>query len=136
MTRLASPGARFRQAVQDHKPLQVLGAINAYFAKLAEKSGAKALYISGGGVAACSCGIPDLGITTMEDVLTALKRITDATELPVLVDLDADGGLDLVVAASKDAIGRPSPSTWRRYEASWAKNASQQGSDTTRSDVP
>ena len=69
------------------KPLQCIGAINAYHARLAEATGYKALYISGGGVAAGSCGIPDLGITSMEDVLTDLKRITDVTTLPVLVDI-------------------------------------------------
>lgn len=74
------------------KPLQCIGAINAYHARLAEATGYKALYISGGGVAAGSCGIPDLGITTMEDVLTDLKRITDVTTLPVLVDIDTGWG--------------------------------------------
>ncbi|MBB5020398.1 methylisocitrate lyase [Chitinivorax tropicus] len=92
MTRPTSPGALFRQAVVDHKPLQVLGAINAYAAKLAEHSGAKALYVSGGGVAASSCGIPDLGITTLEDVLIDVRRITDVTDLPVLVDIDTGWG--------------------------------------------
>ncbi|WP_137936257.1 methylisocitrate lyase [Chitinivorax sp. B] len=92
MTRPISPGARFRQAVNDHKPLQVLGAINAYAAKLAEHSGAKALYVSGGGVAASSCGIPDLGITTLEDVLIDVRRMTDVTDLPVLVDIDTGWG--------------------------------------------
>ncbi len=87
-----TPGARFRQAVQEEKPLQVIGAINAYHARLAEASGFKALYISGGGVAAGSCGIPDLGITTAEDVLIDLRRITDVTELPVLVDIDTGWG--------------------------------------------
>ena len=74
------------------KPLQCIGAINAYHARLAEATGYKALYISGGGVAAGSCGIPDLGITSMEDVLTDLKRITDVTTLPVLVDIDTGWG--------------------------------------------
>ncbi|MEW9897558.1 methylisocitrate lyase [Chitinivorax sp. PXF-14] len=89
---MTSAGKRFRQAVADNKPLQVLGAINAYAARLAEHSGAKALYVSGGGVAASSCGIPDLGITTMEDVLIDVRRITDVTELPVLVDIDTGWG--------------------------------------------
>ena len=87
-----SPGARFRQAVRDEQPLQVVGTINAYHARLAEASGFKALYISGGGVAAGSCGIPDLGITSLEDVLTDLRRITDVTSLPVLVDIDTGWG--------------------------------------------
>jgi methylisocitrate lyase len=88
----ATPGARFRQAVQEEHPLQVVGAINAYHARLAEASGFKALYLSGGGVAAGSCGIPDLGITTLEDVLIDLRRITDVTDLPVLVDMDTGWG--------------------------------------------
>jgi len=87
-----SPGARFRTAVRDEKPLQVVGAINAYAARLAERSGFKALYVSGGGVAAGSLGVPDLGITTMEDVLTDVRRITDITDLPVLVDIDTGWG--------------------------------------------
>jgi len=87
-----SPGARFRQAVREEQPLQVVGTINAYHARLAEASGFKALYISGGGVAAGSCGIPDLGITSLEDVLTDLRRITDVTSLPVLVDIDTGWG--------------------------------------------
>ena len=87
-----TPGARFRAAIDREKPLQCVGAINAYHARLAEASGFQSLYISGGGVAAGSCGIPDLGITTMEDVLTDLRRITDVTELPVLVDVDTGWG--------------------------------------------
>ncbi len=87
-----SPGKKFRELVASEKPLQCVGAINAYHARLAEASGFKSLYISGGGVAAGSCGIPDLGITTMEDVLIDLRRITDVTELPVLVDIDVGWG--------------------------------------------
>ena len=89
---IESAGLKFRQAIEKEKPLQVVGAINAYHARLAEASGFNALYISGGGVAAGSCGVPDLGITTMEDVLTDLKRITDVTDLPVLVDIDTGWG--------------------------------------------
>lgn len=89
---IESAGRKFRDAVANEKPLQCVGAINAYHARLAEASGFKSLYISGGGVAAGSCGIPDLGITTMEDVLTDLKRITDVTTLPVLVDVDTGWG--------------------------------------------
>lgn len=89
---IESAGRKFREAVAAEKPLQCVGAINAYHARLAEASGFKSLYISGGGVAAGSCGIPDLGITTMEDVLTDLKRITDVTSLPVLVDVDTGWG--------------------------------------------
>ena len=87
-----SPGARFRLAVEEEKPLQVVGAINAYHARLADATGYRALYLSGGGVAAGSCGIPDLGITSMEDVLVDLRRITDITHLPVLVDIDTGWG--------------------------------------------
>jgi methylisocitrate lyase len=86
------PGQRFRNAIKEEKPLQVVGTINAYSARLAEAVGYKALYISGGGVSAGSCGIPDLGITSMEDVLIDLRRITDVTELPVLVDIDTGWG--------------------------------------------
>ena len=89
---VTSAGRRFRDAVVKESPLQCIGAVNAYHAKLAEASGFQSLYISGGGVAASSCGIPDLGITTMEDVLVDLKRITEVTELPVLVDIDTGWG--------------------------------------------
>ena len=87
-----SPGARFRAALGEEKPLQVAGAINAYAAKLAEASGFRALYLSGGGVAANSLGLPDLGISTMDDVLIDVRRITDATDLPLLVDIDTGWG--------------------------------------------
>ncbi len=88
----SSPGARFRLAVAQEKPLQVAGAVNAYTARLAQATGFRALYLSGGGVAANSLGIPDLGISTMEDVLTDLRRITDAVQLPLLVDIDTGWG--------------------------------------------
>jgi methylisocitrate lyase len=87
-----SPGKRFRNAVQEEKPLQVMGAINAYTARMAEATGYRALYLSGGGVAANSLGMPDLGISTMEDVLTDVRRITDVTTLPLLVDIDTGWG--------------------------------------------
>ncbi len=100
-----SAGKKFREAVAAEKPLQCIGAINAYHARLAEASGFKSLYISGGGVAASSCGIPDLGITTMEDVLTDLKRMTDVTDLPVLVDIDTGwGGAFNIARAVKSMI--------------------------------
>lgn len=101
---LKSPGQRFRQAIKEEAPLQVVGAINAYSAKLAEATGYKALYISGGGVAASSCGIPDLGITSLEDVLIDLCRITDATELPVLVDIDTGWGGAFNIARTVKAM--------------------------------
>ena len=87
-----SPGARFRAAIAAEKPLQVIGAINAYTARMAERTGFKALYLSGGGVAANSLGMPDLGISTLEDVLTDVRRITDVTTLPLLVDIDTGWG--------------------------------------------
>lgn len=87
-----SPGARFRAALEEEKPLQVAGAINAYTARLAQASGFRAIYLSGGGVAANSLGVPDLGITTMEDVLTDVRRITGACTLPLLVDIDTGWG--------------------------------------------
>lgn len=92
MNEPASAGARFRAALAAEKPLQVIGAINAYHARLAAEVGYRALYVSGGGVAAGSLGLPDLGITTLDDVLTDVRRITDATDLPVLVDIDAGFG--------------------------------------------
>ena len=89
---LTSACARFRAAVAAEQPLQVVGAINASHAKLAERVGYRALYISGGGVAAGSLGLPDLGISSLDDVLTDVRRITDATALPVLVDIDTGFG--------------------------------------------
>ncbi|HTS53352.1 MAG TPA: methylisocitrate lyase [Burkholderiales bacterium] len=87
-----SAGERFRAAVKDEKPLQVIGTINAYHARLAERSGYRAIYLSGGGVAAGSLGVPDLGVSTLDDVLTDVRRITDATRLPLLVDADTGFG--------------------------------------------
>ena len=87
-----SSGKKFRDVLQENNPLIIPGTINAYSAILAEKSGHKAIYLSGGGVAAASYGIPDLGITSMEDVLTDVKRITNASSLPLLVDIDTGWG--------------------------------------------
>lgn len=87
-----SAGLKFREALAAETPLQIPGAITAYAARMAEATGFKALYISGGGVAANSLGMPDLGISTMEDVLTDLRRITEVTTLPVLVDIDTGWG--------------------------------------------
>src|SRR6516162_10999096 len=89
---LASAGARFRVAVKAERPLQVIGAINAYHARLAEATGYRAIYLSGGGVAAGSLGLPDLGISTLDDVLTDVRRITDVCDLPLLVDVDTGFG--------------------------------------------
>lgn len=92
MTHPLSAGALFRTAIHEENPLQVVGAVNAYAARLAENAGFRALYVSGGGVAASSLGMPDLGISTMDDVLTDVRRITDITSLPVLVDIDTGWG--------------------------------------------
>ena len=85
-------GAKFRAAVQAEKPLQVIGAINAYHARLAQRVGYRAIYLSGGGVAAGSLGLPDLGISTLDDVLIDVRRITDVCDLPLLVDSDTGFG--------------------------------------------
>jgi methylisocitrate lyase len=87
-----TPGSKFRQALKDEKPLQIAGAINAYHAILAKASGFKAIYLSGGGVAAGSLGLPDLGISNLDDVLTDVRRITDVVDLPLLVDVDTGFG--------------------------------------------
>jgi methylisocitrate lyase len=87
-----TPGAQFRAAVAAERPLQVPGAICAYHAILAERSGFRAIYLSGGGVAAGSLGLPDLGISNLDDVLTDVRRITDACPLPLLVDADTGFG--------------------------------------------
>ena len=87
-----SAGRRFRQAVSEEKPLQVVGTICAYHALLAKRTGYKAIYLSGGGVAAGSLGMPDLGISGLDDVLTDIRRITDVCDLPLLVDVDTGFG--------------------------------------------
>src|SRR5476649_1885406 len=92
MTEQISAGAKFRAAMKEEQPLQVIGAINAYHARLAERSGYRAIYLSGGGVAAGSLGLPDLGISNLDDVLTDVRRITDVCDLPLLVDVDTGFG--------------------------------------------
>ena len=87
-----SAGARFRAALKDEKPLQCVGTINAYHALLAKRTGFKSIYLSGGGVAAGSLGLPDLGISNLDDVLTDVRRITDVCDLPLLVDVDTGFG--------------------------------------------
>src|SRR5712671_2536083 len=87
-----SAGKRFREAVAQEKPLQVIGTINAYHALMAKRVGYRAIYLSGGGVAAGSLGVPDLGINTLDDVLTDVRRITDVCDLPLLVDIDTGFG--------------------------------------------
>jgi methylisocitrate lyase len=88
----ATPGSMLRAAVANERPLQIVGTINAYTARLAQACGYRAIYLSGGGVAANSLGLPDLGISSMDDVLTDVRRITDAVPLPLLVDADTGWG--------------------------------------------
>src|SRR5579863_1912962 len=88
----ATPGSMLRAAVANERPLQIVGTINAYTARLAQACGYRAIYLSGGGVAANSLGLPDLGISSMDDVLTDIRRITDAVPLPLLVDADTGWG--------------------------------------------
>jgi methylisocitrate lyase len=106
MTGSSSPGARLREALARERPLQVVGVVNAFAARLAAAAGFQALYVSGGGVAASSCGVPDLGITTLEDVLTDVRRITDVTALPVLVDIDTGWGGAFNIARAIRSLAR------------------------------
>jgi len=92
MTTQLSPGARFRKALAEEQPLQIIGAINANHSLLAKRAGYRAIYLSGGGVAAGSLGMPDLGINTLDDVLTDVRRITNVCDLPLLVDIDTGFG--------------------------------------------
>jgi len=89
---IQSAGAKFRKVVAENKPLQLVGTINAFTAHMAKQSGHKAIYLSGGGVAANSLGVPDLGISTIDDVLTDVRRITDVCDLPLMVDADTGFG--------------------------------------------
>jgi len=99
-----SAGERLREAVRAEHPLQLIGAINAYHARMAERVGYRALYVSGGGVAAGSLGVPDLGISTLDDVLTDVRRITDVCTLPLLVDIDTGFGGAFNLARSVRAL--------------------------------
>jgi methylisocitrate lyase len=99
-----SAGAKFRAAVQAEKPLQVIGTVNAYHARLAERVGYKAIYLSGGGVAAGSLGLPDLGISTLDDVLIDVRRITDVCSLPLLVDVDTGFGSAFNIARTVKSL--------------------------------
>lgn len=92
MTQVHSAGAKFRQAIADNKPLQIVGTINAYTAMMAERVGHQALYLSGAGVANASFGLPDLGMTSLNDVCEDIRRITGATDVPLLVDADTGWG--------------------------------------------
>lgn len=99
-----SPGAKFRQALKDNQPLQIVGAINAYCAMLAEDAGHKAIYLSGGGVANASYGLPDLGITSLNDVIADVERICNASDLPLLVDIDTGWGGAFNIARTIQAM--------------------------------
>jgi methylisocitrate lyase len=103
---LTSPGARLRAALADERPLQMVGAINAFAARLAAATGFRALYLSGGGVAANSLGLPDLGISTLDDVLVDIRRITDACALPLLVDADTGWGGAFNIARTVRSISK------------------------------
>src|ERR1044072_3746369 len=104
MAQQPSSGARFRAALAADRPLQVVDAINANHALLAKRAGFKAIYLSGGGVAAGSLGLPDLGISTLDDVLTDVRRITDVSALPLLVDIDTGFGGALNIARTIRAL--------------------------------
>src|SRR5438477_10106580 len=101
-----SPGAKLRAAVESERPLQVVGAINACCAKLAERAGFRAVYLSGAGVANASFGLPDLGVTTLNDVCEDIRRITQATSLPLLVDADTGWGNALMIGRAIKEISR------------------------------
>ncbi|MGQ2966493.1 methylisocitrate lyase [Methylophilus sp.] len=106
MQQTTSAGARFRAALAAEQPLQIIGAINAYHAMLATQSGFKAIYLSGGGVAAGSLGLPDLGISTLEDVLIDVRRITDAVDTPLLVDIDTGFGGAFNIARTIKSVAK------------------------------
>jgi len=102
---LASAGQRFRRALEIESPLQIVGVINAYSAVMAQKTGYRAIYLSGAGVANASCGLPDLGMTLMQDVLEDARRITAASDLPLLVDMDTGwGGAFNIARAIRELI--------------------------------
>ena len=101
-----TPGARFRAALAAEQPLQIIGAINAYHAILATQTGFKAIYLSGGGVAAGSLGLPDLGISSLEDVLVDVRRITDAVDTPLLVDIDTGFGGAFNIARTIKSVAK------------------------------
>jgi len=106
MSNFTTAGARFRSAIAQEKPLQIIGAINAYHAMLATQSGFKAIYLSGGGVAAGSLGLPDLGVSTLEDVLVDVRRITDAVDTPLLVDIDTGFGGAFNIARTIKSVAK------------------------------
>tara|TARA_Y100001947_G_scaffold159437_1_gene176823 strand:+ start:5542 stop:5955 length:414 start_codon:yes stop_codon:yes gene_type:complete len=113
MANKLSPGARFRKALKENQPLQIVGTINAYAAMMAERVGHQAIYLSGGGVANASYGLPDLGMTTMNDVVEDVRRITAAVDVPLLVDIDTGwvGRLTLPVPFGRWSVPAPLPCT-------------------------
>ena len=106
MSNKLSPGARFRKALNDNKPLQIVGTINAYAAMMAERVGHQAIYLSGGGVANASYGLPDLGMTSLNDVVEDVRRITAATDVPLLVDIDTGWGGAFNIARTIEQMER------------------------------
>jgi len=104
--KVATPGARLRAALAAERPLQLAGVVNAYCARLAERAGFRALYLSGAGVANASLGLPDLALTTLSEVAEDLRRITGATDLPVLVDADTGWGSPLMIARAVRELAR------------------------------
>ena len=116
-----SAGDKFRKALKEEKPLQIVGTINAYHALMAKRVGYRAIYLSGGGVAAGSLGMPDLGISNLDDVLTDIRRITDVCDLPLLVDVDTGFGASAFNVArttrSLIKVGAAAPCTSRTRSA-------------------
>lgn len=117
-----SAGAKFRQAVQDNDPLQIVGTVNPYCAMMAKNLGHQAIYLSGGGIANASYGLPDLGITTLNDVLVDVERITNACDLPLLVDIDTGFGGAFNIARTIRAMEKAAllPFIWK---TKWLRNA-------------
>ena len=105
-TQPRSPGARLRSALRTERPLQVVGTINAYCARLAQRAGYRAIYLSGAGVANASLGVPDLGITSLNDVCEDVRRITQATDLPLLVDADTGWGGAFMIGRTVRELAR------------------------------
>ena len=114
MTKKLTAGGRFRQAIRDEKPLQVMGTVNAYAAMMATKVGYRAIYLSGAGVANYSYGLPDLGITSLDDVLIDVRRVTAAVDTPLLVDIDTGWGGAFNIARTIREMIRAGASASRR----------------------
>src|SRR5690625_7981920 len=114
MSNKLTAGGRFRKALAEEQPLQIMGTINAYAAMMAEQVGYKAIYLSGGGVANASYGLPDLGMTSLNDVLEDVRRITAATDVPLLVDIDTGWGGAFNIARTIKEMIRAGRSEERR----------------------